>query len=1192
MIQLGPYEIQDQIGRGGMAQVWRARHRDWNLDVALKVIIGEEAANRHFLQSFRDEVRAVARLDHPGIVKVFDVGVVEEEAALASKGVFVAGTPYLAMELGICTLAESSTGAMGFGQQKILLLRLLDALAYAHARGVIHRDLKPGNVLIVNDGGGPALKLADFGLAHGLFQEREQLYREGRISGTPKFIAPEQIQGRWRDQGPWTDLYALGCLAYWLATGEPPFAEGTDEEILWAHLHQEPKPVLREDFPEGYETWLSRLLAKNSWYRFQRAADGADALRRLGAGPGDQRKEGFSAQEEPLSLELDFGDLEIGEATLLHDETLVLPEIEAQRVYSLGEHSEVVGLAVKAYPLPTLPVTWRRAREEREARGAVSHGVGLFGLRQAPMVNREMERDRLWSALRRVITQGRSEALVVLGEAGTGKSRLVEAIAERSHEVGATTIFRAGHGPMGSPGDGLSRLISNHLRCAGLPREEILNRVQDVRRQREEPLDADDLFECVALSEIIATSASADLEEEPTALRLSQSIHFSSSRERYTLVAQFLALWAKITGRGVLVFFDDIQWGGDALRFVAQFLEDEPCAPVLFLLAGRSEELKRQVDVKEALELLLESPRAEALGIEALDTHHHRELVQGLLPLHPHQADEVVERTTGNPLFATQLLADWVSRNALVPTPQGYTLREGIEVGLPDDIHGVLVQRVSSILQEEAPHLREESGHALELAAALGRAIDAREWEQACEVAGLRIPAQALEAMFSAGMASRFETGWLFVHDALRESLERAARDGRRWKGHNDCCVQMLDTLYRREEAGGLAVRRARHLLRAGRKEEALKPLLEASHEARSTSEHHRCYEILDIREEILEELQIGPEDPRRLAGAIQRAYLDSSLGYLERATQDLQLYLVRAQRNNWTELVNEAHFFLGSAFRDQGDFDAAKVHVVKALEGYQKAGDTLGIGKSYHNLAAFYHHLNRFKEAEYYHGRAESIFASMGNKRGIALCQQGLAALCNRQDRFEESYKLLQSAQALYEETGDRLGLSNTFNSFGEWHRHQKDFPRAVHYYRRAVAVRKRMGAKIFFAAQFNLGLTLIHQGQYEEALTTIHALLEEIENTVQRRLLGIVHTGALSPCAALGLWEEFDEHLRIATLNFKETEIIDKDLAFLFEEGARHAFEAQFQARGRSAARQALRQWKGLQDEAGIKRMEALIR
>jgi len=283
-IPLGPFRLDRCIGRGGMAEVWSGVHAAQGVPVAVKVMTGGPAREASFRAAFGSEVQAVASLDHPGIVLVLDHGEIGAETEEASRGLLSAGSPMLAMELADRgTLAGLFPGPPAWSDLRHVLLTLLDALAHAHARGVVHRDLKPSNILVFGDGGGaPRLKLADFGLA----QASELQTRDDStevICGTPTFMAPEQLRGHWRDYGPWTDLYGLGCLAWTLATGKGLFGNVSFIELIRLQLEEKPaqfRPLL--PVPKGFEGWLRRLLEKEPLRRFVRAADAMQALCDLG----------------------------------------------------------------------------------------------------------------------------------------------------------------------------------------------------------------------------------------------------------------------------------------------------------------------------------------------------------------------------------------------------------------------------------------------------------------------------------------------------------------------------------------------------------------------------------------------------------------------------------------------------------------------------------------------------------------------------------------------------------------------------------------------------------------------------------------------------------------------------------------------------------------------------------------------
>ncbi|MFZ5480346.1 MAG: protein kinase domain-containing protein [Myxococcota bacterium] len=256
MIRLGAFQLDAPLGAGGMGEVWRARHVGQGTPAAVKVLTAKVARHPWFASAFRAEVRAVAGLDHPNVVMVFDHGEASEEAEEATAGRLAAGSPWLAMELAGGGTLEARRGRTSWAELREVLLALLDALAHAHAAGVVHRDIKPENVLLAGrEDLRPGPWLSDFGIAHAA--ERDA--RAGLVesaAGTPAFMAPEQARGRWRDYGPWTDLFALGRTAESMLEGVRP--------------------------PPGFDAWLSRLVADDPSERFRRAADAARGLLQLG----------------------------------------------------------------------------------------------------------------------------------------------------------------------------------------------------------------------------------------------------------------------------------------------------------------------------------------------------------------------------------------------------------------------------------------------------------------------------------------------------------------------------------------------------------------------------------------------------------------------------------------------------------------------------------------------------------------------------------------------------------------------------------------------------------------------------------------------------------------------------------------------------------------------------------------------
>lgn len=262
--RVGPYRIERVLGRGSMGVVYAGRHEETGLRAAVKTV---EAPKADKLLQIRREIRALARLRHPGVVRILDHGAEH-------------GRPWYAMELlEHPTLAAWSNGR--HCEEKLgLAWRLCETLAYMHGEGVLHRDLNPRNVLVTGRG---LPVLVDFGLVGhvGLATGREVL-DEARVAGSIAYMAPEQIGGDLPD--PRTDLYALGCILYELLTGHVPF-DGSVREVIEQHRHRNPR--LPSELAGGIAPPLDRLvlqlLAKEPRDRIAYAADVGSALERLGA---------------------------------------------------------------------------------------------------------------------------------------------------------------------------------------------------------------------------------------------------------------------------------------------------------------------------------------------------------------------------------------------------------------------------------------------------------------------------------------------------------------------------------------------------------------------------------------------------------------------------------------------------------------------------------------------------------------------------------------------------------------------------------------------------------------------------------------------------------------------------------------------------------------------------------------------
>ena len=406
----GAFEIAEEIGRGGAGTVWRAIHAPSGLPAAVKTV----SPGAH--TALAREIRSVAALDHPNIVAIYDQGDGE--------------LPWLAM-----ALAEGSLASLR-GAHEILddILRMsLAGLAHAHAAGLVHCDIKPQNLLVAQSSGRVQIWLADFGIA------RLMDSPSGRLAGTPAYMAPEQLPGASAPVGPPADLYALGCLVYFLLGGRPPFSHADPQQLANAHRHS-PPPPLPASAPPGLARWVSICMRKDPLSRFQSAADALYALSDARQRPSvavtlPDPLPGVQPTIEPAGT-LSYGTLG----------ALDLPEIPAE-----GPLEEELPPIAPPPARPRAPL--RRVWLGQE----IAAGLGLFGLRHPPLVGRSAEQLAAWE---RLIERGSPSVLAITGPPGIGRTALLRWLSRSAAESGAATVVR---------GDSLPALLAAATGHASLP---------------------------------------------------------------------------------------------------------------------------------------------------------------------------------------------------------------------------------------------------------------------------------------------------------------------------------------------------------------------------------------------------------------------------------------------------------------------------------------------------------------------------------------------------------------------------------------------------------------------------------------------------------------------------------------------------------------------------------------------------
>ncbi len=1140
-IELGPFRLDQVIGRGGMGEIWRGIHVAQRIPVAVKVLTEQGARRDDYLRQFRNEIRSVAALDHPGIVLVFDHGEVTDAAAEASGGHLVAGSPYLVMELAQHGALDRYVHALNWPIVRHVVFNVLDALAHAHARGVVHRDLKPQNILLGcarKDGLG--LKLADFGLAHPL----DLTGRTGKFErgwGTPSYMAPEQFRGLFRDYGPYTDLYALGMVVWQLTTGELPFDGDDVIAISGRHLHGDlPAFEPRFDVPDGLVGWLHRLLQKDPRDRFPTAPDAAYALARIVGAHDDASAGRLLAGEHSQTVPIRMGEgetvpmpdfvsrdaadtiREVGATTELLPQEALLSHMDTTGITmnlagwmdipfggaSQAPLAEATQPSLAVVQSPPLPDDWRQPDVGEPSPQLLGAGLGLYGLRTVGMVDREDERDWLWEQLGEVHRLHEARLVVLEGRAGTGKSRLAQWLCERAAEVGGATILSAVHSPISGPADGVSGMLARHFGCVGLERGDVQERL--ARLMRAEGIT--EPYEWQALTELISPSGrdGADLDSH---------VRFTSSRQRFALLRRTVERIAR--ERPVVLWLDDIQWGADALGIAEHLLDIQRAtrSPILMVLTVREEALTERPLERSLLKRVLRADQSQLLRVEPLAAADTSELVRRLLMLEGDLAEQVEARSAGNPLFAVQLVDDWVSRGKLSVGRTGFRLRAGQTASIPDDIHQLWRERVDQLVAARSDYARV----ALELAAAFGQEVERDEWQRGCEFLGMSVEAELEDRLYASGLARPLPQGWRFVHGMLRESLIRLSREADRWQWLNAICADILEEFY--PGVASKAERLAHYLIEAGKPRASIAPLLRAARFRAERSDFAAAHALLDRRGELLTDLDTPASHVAWGAGWVLRSEIFELEGSYASALTWAQMAVSNARDHGWDELLAPSLRAQGAAHLHMGDLGQAEAAFEEARQLSEQASRTWDFGLSLLGLGRVAQSHGQFGVAESLLAEAAQLLGETDDDHGLARCFNALGDIARQTRRVDDARRFAERARELFDAGGNQVGVADCLNDLSELHHLMGEIEVAEELCAQALHLYESVGSHQSMRVRLTLASILLHRGEFVEARRVLASAREHFERQDQLGELAHADLLLLACAAAERDWPIWDE-------------------------------------------------------------------
>lgn len=1164
--RLGPFRVMEPIGSGGMAEVWLGRHEREKIPVAIKFVTGDHVHREGFIELFENEVRAVAMMTHRAIIRVFDYGIVDGRDPSNSFLQKRRGLPYLVMDYASLGSLEDVALPLTWGSLRTILRITLDALAHAHARKVVHRDIKPANILLHGaTGTGPLIRLSDFGIARPLESMGSGVPEDRGISGTPSYMAPEQFEGAWRDYGPWTDLYALGCVAYQLASGALPF-EGTNMVALYVAHQKQPFPRLSaEGYPERFNDWLQRMTAKKPRDRFQCAADAARALALI---PGPEESlEGLIINEAWRRSDTDEGHTQIDSSS---GQTLLLD--------GLGEHGFMVSNEVALQGLTPLeqapnwvPETWRdeeRGQGKSNAwfagTGLTGTGLGLYGLRAIPLVGREGERDRLWEGLKQVARQRRPRLILLEGASGTGKSRLARWLIERAEELGAARTMTGRHFGLPGPQAGFIPMLQRHLNLEGLDRKGVEERLGRLFSDEEVGV-----YEWAALSALLATG--------PDEVEGGSG---GDGRERASLIERLLI---RLGRRPLVMWLDDLQWGAGSLEMITHLLGTEQALPLLILGTVGDDALVSREEEAHLLERLRGHWSVDEIVLGPLEEREHRELVEGLLGLESELATEVVARTAGNPFFAVQLVGDWVERGILEATPLGFVARAGEDLVLPDNLLRLWEQRLDHLLGRHS----EDCAIALEIAAVMGQEIDSGQWMMACELGGNLPTPELIRDLVEQRFIIGTKEHWSFAHGMLRETIEQRAREAGRLREHHRVISEMLLT----HHIPGMAdidERLATHLVACGLEGDAASLYLSAARDADRRSDYARTLYLSRRGLEALEAGEVVELDPRYGEfGALRAAVFDARIMVAE-SGREMEALRGRFAAPGWSGVWARCMELEARGLRKNGDLVEGEALFEQARQMYARAGDENGIARCLEGKAWSLVLSGKLDEAEQLYELATTRFAGIDEQRVIADCLNGMSEILRRRRRYAQAVAMLERGVKLCQGIRYSRGLLDCMNSLAEIRRDQGELDLAQALYEEVIELAATIGMGRVAIGEVNLALVQLARGHYAQAQSVFENLLEWMGDTENRTMRAALYASLCTCHGARGDWSMAESYLQKYRALFVEEALFDPDLAGCLEIGAELAIQQHCWAEARALFELALDQWRGLDSKTRVQVLE----
>lgn len=1022
------YEVVREIGRGGMGVVFLCKDLVTGERVALKRLRAPDDGKAQSREEeswwFQQEARAVASLDHPAIVRARDFGMLPD------------GSPYLVMDAlpGRSVHEWMHTTTMPWSVIWVLTDQTLAGLAHAHARGVIHGDLKPSNVMLdlASSGRGPRAFILDLGLAW-LRENRHDSRLDGAPepelavhagAGTVGWVAPEQIRKTATHVGPATDMYALACIMYRVLTGKEIF-EGNAQEVLRAHKRTPvTPPQLPEGVPPGVAQFIVKMLAKKPWDRYELAADARKAWQE------------FRPRHAPTM-----------------EETMA-----------------------RAPAPPAAPSSTVMPERGRAVAAARSLAPGLLSLRPAPMVAREEEREFL-TRMVEDLCHDRIEPhqmVAMVGEAGVGKSRLAEWLCEYVHEHGHMWVLRARYGKTPTPLDGLTAAVNKFYNLQGADRalveQTLLNRWEIAKD------DDEGLTWVAATAEWLRPTPAGESVVGPTGKRFV----LDNAELRFAVIKRVLERIG--AERPILIWFDDLHLSSPNTFEVLSRLHREALdLRILILTTARSESLETDLDAALRLEQLRTEWLGHVLELAPFGEEETHVLLRATLPLHADAIQSATRQSRGNALFALQLLHAWAGG--------GYLTMDAGKYKVPNEALQGRAITTAELWDERMSAVPESFRLAAYAAAAVGDDVRGIVLKALGQSLGLD-PREALVALTRAQII--LPTGndqFRWAHALLQEHLLARLHE----REESPAIFRLAaNALALHPAVGSRRVMKLRvtNLLRSGDDEAAARLMFRfiegAWARGRDTTATLKDLAILEGRVKGAAAAEYG----------YWRAEALRHLGRLEQAKEQAEKSLASFRASG--DHGHEAHALrlIGHIASDTGHPNEGRKLVVQALEKFEEIGDARGRAQSLVVLGEIDYLLGEHARATEVLLEAEERCAKVSDELGRAQSFIILAMISTSVGGTERATRLLGEARGAFDRIGYRLGIAQCDVVLGHADHRAKDFEGArVRADQARTAFRELMNPRGEAAAERLLAMIAIDTEDAKAATLHVEAAADLFE-------------------------------------------------------------------------------------------------